>query len=116
MEPASFISSDDTLHSVGDKISQQPEKEGNNFQGLGQDMTNFDDLESELSELPEEPSETNSGSGENLRRSGRTRIPRTLYPGQITYGSTTISSRLLDTPEHSDQNIHDSGSISSSLA
>ena len=92
-ETISSILPDEAPHPVGDNISQQPEKEGNNSQGQKQDMTNFDDLESKLSEPPEEPLETTSGSRETLRRSGRTRTPRTLYPGQISYGSTAISNR-----------------------
>ena len=115
LETASSTLPDDSLYSVGDNDSQQPEKEGDNSQGLEEDLTNFDDLESELSEPPEEPLETNSGSNESLRRSGRNRAPRVLYPGQITYGSTPISSRLLDTPRQSDQNPNN-GDMPSSLA
>ena len=114
-EIASSLLPGDAPHLVEDDSSLQSEKEGKNSQGYEQDMTNLDDLETELSEPPEEPLEINSGSKENLRRSGRTRAPRTLYPGQITYGSTPISSKLLDTPRHSDENP-DINDTSSSLA
>ena len=114
-EVASSILPDDALHSKGGNTSLQPEKEGNNSQGQEQDLTSHDDLESELSESPEEPLEISSGREENLRRSGRTRAPRTLYPGQITYGSTAISSRLLGAPGHPDESL-DSRDTSSNLA
>ncbi len=67
-ETASPILPDDSLYSVGGNISKQPERERNASQDLEQDMTIFDDLESELSEPPEEMSlETNSGSIESSR-------------------------------------------------
>ena len=67
-ETASPILPDDSSYSVGGNISKQPQKEGNASQDLEQDMTIFDDLESELSEPPEEMSlETNSGSIESSR-------------------------------------------------
>ncbi len=75
---------DDSFYSVGENTSKQPEKGGNDSQDLEQDITAFDDLESELSDPPEEePLEINSGSIEISRRSGRARALRTLYPGQI---------------------------------
>lgn len=47
--------SDDSLYSVGDdNFSKQLEKEGNDSEDLGQDITTFDNLGSELSEPPEE--------------------------------------------------------------
>lgn len=67
MEPAFFISLNDILYLVVDKIFQQPEKKKNDFQGLGQDMTNFNDLKNKLSELPKEILETNFGRRKNLR-------------------------------------------------
>lgn len=39
--------SDNSLYSAGDNISRQPEKEGNDSQDLEQDITTFDDMESE---------------------------------------------------------------------
>ncbi len=82
---------------MGGNISKQPEKEENASQDLEQDVTIFDDLESELSEPPEEESlETNSGSIESSRRSGRARVPRKLYPCQNIYGSAPISKKLVD--------------------
>ncbi len=84
---------------MGKNTSKQPEKEGNDSQDLEQDLTALDDLESELSDPPEkEPLEINSGSIETSRRSRQARAPRTLYPGQITYGSAPISRRLVHTP------------------
>ena len=78
-------------------------------------MANWGDLESELSEPPEEPQNLNSGSTENLRRSDRGRVPRVLYSGQITYGDNLISSRSVNFPTKptKDPNIADE---SSSLA
>lgn len=82
-------------------------------------MTNLNNLESKLSELWKEPFKellkTNSNSKENLCQSGQTCDLRTLYSGKITYDSTAISSKLLDIPEYSDQNI-ESKNISSNLA
>lgn len=54
MKPAFSMLPDDALYSVGDKIFKQPKKEGNDSQSLGQDMTNLNDLESELREPPED--------------------------------------------------------------
>lgn len=49
-------------------------------------MTRFDDLESELSDPPEEePLKTNSGNIESSRRPGRVKTPRTLYIDQISH-------------------------------
>ena len=68
-------------------------------------MTIVDDLESELLKPLEEMSlETNSGSIESSRRSGRARAPRKLYPGQITYGSAPISRKLVDNPSQPSSN------------
>ena len=93
------LDTDDSSYSVGENTSKQPEKERNDSQDLEQDLTALDDLESELSDPPEEePLVINSGSTETSRRSGRARAPRTLYPGQITYGSAPISRRLVDNP------------------
>ena len=93
------LEQDDPFYSVGENTSKQPEKEGNDSQDLEQDITAFDDLESELSDPPEEePLEINSGSIEISRRSGRARAPQTLYPGQIIYGSAPISRKLVDNP------------------
>ena len=74
MKPVSSILSDDTFHLVRDKFSQQPGKEVNDFQGPRQDMTNFDDLKSELLKLLEELSEINSGNKENFCQFGQTCI------------------------------------------
>ena len=78
---------DDSLYLVGENILLKPEKEGNDSDDLEQDITDFDDLESKLSDASEEHLEINCGGIEVLRRSRRARAPRTLYPGQITYGS-----------------------------
>lgn len=82
-------------------------------------MTNLDNLKNKLLEPPkelfEEFLELNSGSKENLRQFGRSCVPRTLYPSQVTYSSTAISSKLFDTPKYSDQNIK-SKNISFNLA
>ncbi len=53
---------DDSFYSVGENISKQPEKKGNDSQYLEQDITDFDDLESELSDALKKPLEINSGS------------------------------------------------------
>ncbi len=90
---------DDSSYSVAKNTSKQPEKEGNDSQDLEQDLTALDDLESELSDPPEKkPLEINSGSTETSRQSGQPTAPRTLYPGQITYGSAPISRRIVDNP------------------
>ncbi len=79
-------------------------------------MTIVDDLESELSEPPEDMSlETNSGRIESSRRSGRAEAPRKLYPGLIIYGSALISKKLLDNPSQPSLNSA-SPNIFSSLA
>ncbi len=89
---------------------------GNDSQDLEQNLTALDDLESEVSDPPEEkPLEINSGSTVTTRRSERARAPRTLYPGQITYGSAPISRRLVDKPTQSNLNPN-TPEISSSLA
>ena len=97
LETASSTLPDDVFHSVGEKTFSQLEKEENDTQSEKDD--NPDNLKSELSGLPEESLETNSGSKENPRRSSRTRVLRTLYPSQITYGTTTKSSRHPDAPK-----------------
>ena len=113
-ETASPILPDDSLYLVGGNIFKQPEKEGNTSQDLEQDMTIIDDLESELSEPPEEMFfETNSGSIESSRQSGRAEAPRKLYPGQITYGSASISKKLLDNPSQSSLNTASLDTLSS---
>ena len=115
-ETASPILPDDSLYSVGSNISKHPEKKKNASQDLEQDMTIVDDLESKLSEPPEEMSlETNSGSMESSRQSGRARAPRKLYPGQITYCSSPISRKLLDNRSQPSLNS-DSPDTFSSLA
>lgn len=100
---------------MGNNISQQSEKEGNSSQDLEQDITSLNDKESDLSETPKKPLKISSGSIEDLRQSSRARAPRTLYSGQITYGSTRLSNRLFDIPGQPDQNL-DSGNTPSSLA
>ena len=98
-ETASPLLLDGSQYSVGNNISKHPEKGGNGSQDLEQDLTTFDDLESELSEPPiEESSKTNSGSIESSRQSAQARAPQTFYPGQILYGSAPISRKLLDNP------------------
>ncbi len=98
-ETASFLLIDGSSYSIGHNISKQPEKEGSGFEDLEQDLTTFDILESELSEPPiEESSETNSGSIENSHQSEQALAPPTLYPGQITSGSASISRKLLENP------------------
>ncbi len=61
-------------------------------------MADLGDLDSELSEPPEEPQNFNSGSKENLQGSDRSRVPRVLCPGQITYDANLISSRSVNSP------------------
>lgn len=75
MEKVSFILTNDVRPLVGEKTSWQPEKEEDDFQGQEQDMTNNDDLESEVLEPPDEPLETTSGGKESLHRSSQTRAP-----------------------------------------
>lgn len=72
------------LHLIKDNIFQQSEKEENNSQSLEQDVNNFNNLESKLSESPEESLETNFDSRENLRQSSQIQIPKTLHLSQIT--------------------------------
>lgn len=71
---SSSILPDEASYLVGKNISQQLEKEGNNFQDQEQDITNLNNPESELSEFLEESSkkslETTSNSTEILRQSG----------------------------------------------
>ncbi len=112
---ASSMLPDNSLHSVGENISKQLETEGNDSPDREQDMISFDDQENELSEPPEELLEISSGGKESLRRSVRTRAPRTLYSDQITHSSTKISSRVSNISVHPDQNL-DSRDMSSSLA
>ena len=88
---------DDVLHSVGEKTFLQLEKEKNDTQSKEDD--NPDDLKSELLGPPEKSLETNSGSKESPRQSSRTRVSQTLYLGQITYGTTTKSSRPPNAPK-----------------
>ena len=83
-----------------ENISKQPKTEGNNSQSQEQNMISFDYQENKLSEPPEEPLEISSGDTESLCWSGRTRAPWTLYSGQITCGSTKISSIVSNTPEN----------------
>ncbi len=67
-ETASPLLLDGFPYSVEENIPKQPEKGENGSQDLEQDLTTFDDLESELLEPPiEESSETNSGSIESSR-------------------------------------------------
>ncbi len=54
-----------------ENMSKQPEKKGNDFQYLEQDITDFDDLESELLDVLEEHLEINSGSIEISRQLGQ---------------------------------------------
>lgn len=52
---------------MGDNILKELKKEGNDFQGLKQNITIFNDLESELlGLLEEEPLKINSGNIETL--------------------------------------------------
>lgn len=97
---------DDSFYSVGDNTSKQPEKEENGSQNLEQDITASDNLESEPSDPPEEELlEINFGRIEISRRSGRAKAPRSLYPGQITHGSASISRRLLHNPDQPKPNL-----------
>ncbi len=92
---------------MGENTSKQPKEEGNDSQDLEQDLTALDDLESELSDLPEEePLEINSDSKETSRQSRRARALWTLYPGRITYGSAPISRRLVDNSTQSSLNLN----------
>lgn len=106
-ETGSSILPNGSLYSVGDNISKLPEKEGNILERQEQNTDDLNDLESELSEPPkeplQEPLEKSFSSTENIRRSGRARAPRVLYPGQASYGSNP------------NQNI-DHGNTPSSLA
>ncbi len=98
---------DDSSYSLWENTSKQTKKEGNDSQDLEQDLTALDDLESELSDPPEEqPLEINSGSTETSRQSGRARAVRTLYPGQITYGFAPISRKLVNNPTPSNLNLN----------
>ncbi len=68
-ETASSLLLSGSQYSVGDNISKKPQRGKNCSLDLEQDLTTFDDLESELSEPPiEESSETNSGNKENSCR------------------------------------------------
>ncbi len=52
-------------------------------------MTNFTDLEIEISERPDE--KISFGIIKNLRWSSQTQISQLLYPGQVTYSSNALS-------------------------
>lgn len=57
-------------------------------------------------ELPEDESlKTNSGSIKSLRRLRWTRVPRSFYLGQITYGSGPISKRPVDNPSQTNPDL-----------
>ena len=103
-ETASATLSGNSSYSVRDDSSWEPEKEGNVSYCHEEDMTNLNNLESELSEPTEELLEITSGSKENLRQSSQTQAPQMLYLGQFTYDSIPISSKLLDIPKHLDGN------------
>lgn len=96
---------DDAWYLVGEKTFWQPKKERDDFQGQEPDMINHNNLESELLERPKELLKITFDSKENLCQSGQTQALQMLYPGQITYKSTAISSKLLDGPKHSDQSL-----------
>lgn len=77
-----------------------PKKKGNIFKRQEQSTDNFNNLESELLDPLEEPLlelleellEKSSSSTENIRWSGQARAPWVLYPGQVSYDSSPISS------------------------
>ena len=97
---------DPSPYLVGDNISKLPKEGRNNSEDLGQNITTFEDPESELSEPPEEePLETNFGSIVNSRWSRRTWAPWIFYSGQVTYGSAPISKRLLEKPSQPNPNL-----------
>ena len=102
----SAILTDDSLYSVGGNISKKPEIKGDAFQELKQDMTIFDDFESELLEAPEEESlETISGNIKSPRQSRQAQAPWKPYPGQIIYGSAPIPRKLLDNSSQPNLNL-----------
>lgn len=62
----SFILPDKTPYLMGDNSTWQPEKKRENSWSKEQDMTNTNDLKSELSEPPDELLEIISGNQETL--------------------------------------------------
>ncbi len=101
---------------MGKNTSKQPKKGGTDSQDREQDITTFDNLESELSNLTEEkPLEINFDSIEISRQSRQAKAPQTLYPGQIIYGSDPISRKLVDNLSQPNPNLTTS-EIPSSLA
>lgn len=59
---------DNSLYSMGENTSKQPEKERNNSENLKQDSMALDDLKSELLDpLEEKPSKIDSGSIKTIR-------------------------------------------------
>ncbi len=97
---------ENSFHSMGDNTPEQPEKKSNSFQNSDQDLANLGDLESELSEPPEEPQNFNSGNTENLQQSDRGRVPPLLYYGQITYGANLISNRSVNSSTKPTQDLN----------
>ncbi len=113
-EETSQYSSNEIIHSVEKNSSVQLDLAENDSKVIEQDITTFDDLESELSEPPEEFLEMALISVEPPRRPERAQAPRILFPEQISYGSSPISRELLkDTPQ-TDSNLESLDASSSS--
>ena len=96
-----------------DDVFEKPGKEDNDSQNSEQNMTNFDDLESELSKPPDESEKMSLGITKVLRWSSWARVPQVLLPCQVTYVLNSISSGTLSSSIQPDQNFESTDTPSS---